>query len=130
MNYSVVSTRAIRAFTRCLILCAALSRTEVASGADGNTPSQGLAAKLETTGAIRDGAIGRYVEVASAWHPEAAARLALKTGDPTARQQRVEQSIHLWLACDPDSAKRWLAKINLPDETKQRWLSEKPASQF
>ena len=81
-------------------------------------------------GSIRESAIGTYVEAASMWHPEAAARLALKTTDSVARQQRVEHCFRLWLTCDPDSAREWLKEANLTEEQKRSLLSQKPSLEF
>jgi hypothetical protein len=74
-------------------------------------------------GPIRDSAIGTYVEAASAWHPEAAARLALKTSDPIQRQQRAEQCFRFWRASDPESTKRWLKETDFNEDIKSLWLS-------
>jgi hypothetical protein len=74
-------------------------------------------------GRVRDSAIGAYVEAASAWQFEAATRLAAKVSDLAARQQRIEQPFRLWLASDPQSAKRWLKNAELKDEFKVTLLS-------
>jgi len=81
-------------------------------------------------GPIRDSAIGAYVEAASAWHPEAAARLAVKTADPLARQERVRQCFRLWLACDSESAKQWLKQTDFAEEDKRSLLSQIPSLEF
>jgi len=82
------------------------------------------------SGSIRESAIGTYVEAASMWHPEAAARLALKTADVVARQQRVEHCFRLWLTCDPESAREWLKEANLAEEQKRSLLSQNPSQEF
>ena len=81
-------------------------------------------------GPIRDSAIGAYVEAANAWHPEAAARLAVKTADPLARQERVRQCFRLWLACDSESATQWLKQTDFPEEDKRTLMSQKPSLEF
>jgi hypothetical protein len=78
------------------------------------------------SGPLRESAIGSYVEEVRIWDPGAGCRLASKTVDAVARQQRTEQCFTLWQAWDPDSAQRWLKETDFPDEIKQRWLSEKP----
>jgi hypothetical protein len=82
------------------------------------------------SGALRDSAIGAYVEAAGAWQPEAAARLTLKTSDTTKRQQLVEQCFRFWRASDPASAERWLKGTDLDEQTKTAWLSAQTTSEF
>ena len=81
-------------------------------------------------GAVRENAIGSYLEAVRLWNPGAGARLALQTADPNVRQQRVEQCFVLWLAWDPAAAKDWLKQTDFPEDTKGRWLSEKPDNEF
>ena len=79
---------------------------------------------------VRESAIGSYAQTACLWNPEAATQMAFKTADLEAREQRVESCFRLWLAWDPNSAKRWLAATDFPEETRQRWLSEIPTPAF
>ena len=81
-------------------------------------------------GPVRESAISSYAEAVGQWNPEAGARLALKTADPAAREQRVKECFLQWLAWDSDSAKRWLKETSLPEGVKSRWLSEKPRPEF
>lgn len=69
---------------------------------------------------VWDKAIEAYVEAVHTWQPEAAARLAVKAKDPTARERTIEKAMTLWLKLDPAAAKQWLADAEIPDETKQR----------
>ena len=59
-------------------------------------------------GPVRESAIGSYVDSVRLWNPEAGARLALKTVDPVARENRVERCVRQWLAWDPAGARKWL----------------------
>jgi len=75
-------------------------------------------------GPTRDAAIGAFVEIASGWDSEAAARLSLKTQEPAAREQRVQQCFRAWLQVDPESAKGWLKETNFSEEIKAQWRSQ------
>jgi hypothetical protein len=75
-------------------------------------------------GAVRESAIGSYVEAVRMWNPGVGARLALLTADASEREQRVEPCIVLWLAWDPAAAKLWLKGTDFSDAIKNRWLQE------
>ena len=81
-------------------------------------------------GPIRDNAIETYVEAVHGWHPEAAARLAIRAQDAGARERAVEKALTLWLKVDPDAAKQWIASTEFQDETKQRLTALNPEAAF
>jgi hypothetical protein len=80
-------------------------------------------------GPVRESAIGTYAEAVSQWNPEAGARLALKTADPIARENRVQPCFGQWLAWNPVAAKAWLKETSFSDEVKGRWLAAPLAPQ-
>ena len=80
-------------------------------------------------GPVRESAIGSYVDSVCLWNPEAGVRLALKTVDPVARENRVERCVRQWLAWDPAGARKWLDQTNFPGEVKTRWLEEPSSNQ-
>jgi hypothetical protein len=81
-------------------------------------------------GVIRDAAIENYVEAVYGWHPEAAARRAIKASEPAVRERAVEKTMTLWLKLDPDAAKRWLADTEFSEETKRRWIDSNSTAEF
>jgi hypothetical protein len=81
-------------------------------------------------GVIRNAAIENYVEAVYAWHPEAAARCAIKASDPAVRERAVDKAMPLWLKLDPDAAKQWLADAEFSDETKRRWIASLSTAEF
>src|SRR5690606_34586842 len=74
------------------------------------------------SGQLRDNVIEACVEAVFVWQPEAAARLAAKIGDSTARERTIEKALAVWLQLDSDAAKRWLADAEFSNETKARWI--------
>jgi hypothetical protein len=87
-------------------------------------------AELPSDDPVRDDAIDTYVEWAHVWHPEMAARIALKAADAALRERMVEKALRVWLKVDPDSAKRWIADTELSEGAKQRLSSLEPEVEF
>jgi hypothetical protein len=82
------------------------------------------------SGPVRESAIGCHVEIVRLWNPELGVRLALKTEDPSERENRVRPCFVQWFAWDPSAARAWIKDAPIPDQTKIRWLSEKPEPVF
>lgn len=82
------------------------------------------------SGPVRESTIGCYVDVVRLWKPELGARLGLKTEDPSERENRVRPCFLQWIAWDPSAARAWIKDAPIADQTKTRWLSEKPEPVF
>jgi len=86
--------------------------------------------QLRADDPARDDAIDAYVEWVHVWHPEMAARLAIKAADTALRERLVEKALQVWLKVDPTSARRWIANAELPEQAKQRLSALEPESDF
>jgi len=82
------------------------------------------------SGRLRDNVIQACVEAVHVWQPEAAARLAAKITESSAREYNIEKALAVWLQLDGEAAKRWLADAAFSNETKARWIALKPESDF
>ena len=86
--------------------------------------STAAAAWLQTlpAGASRESAVQAYVAQLTYSSPELAAPWAETLTDENARFSQIENIARRWLEADRPAAEAWLAKVNLPDDRKQRLL--------
>jgi len=75
-------------------------------------------------GASREAAVQAYIGQLTYSSPEVAAPWAETLTDQNARFSQIENVASNWLKADRPSAEAWLAKVNLPDDRKQRLLKQ------
>jgi len=82
--------------------------------------------------ALQAGAAGYLLKQKDYDELPAALKCAHAGGSPMTSciARLVEQCFQLWLAWDPNSARRWLAGTDFSEEIKQHWLSESPPPVF
>ena len=88
--------------------------------------STGAGAWLQTlpAGATREAAVQAYVSDLAYSSPELAAPWAETLTDENTRFNQIENVARAWLQADRPSAEAWLAKVNLPDDRKQRLMKQ------
>jgi hypothetical protein len=74
-------------------------------------------------GPTRDFALKSYVESTAYWSPDKAAGMVGMINDQGRREETMEITMRLWSEVDPDSARTWLAKLNVPDNLRDRLQS-------
>jgi ABC-type proline/glycine betaine transport system substrate-binding protein len=77
----------------------------------------------------RDAAVASYIGVLAATAPERATPWIEEVKDSSARLESITTVAQQWLQSDRSSAEAWLAKMNLPAETKNQILhsTEQPS---
>ena len=75
-------------------------------------------------GASREAAVQAYVSQLAYSSPELAAPWAETLTDENLRNNQIENVARRWLETDRPAAEAWLAKVNLPDDRKQRLLGK------
>ena len=86
-------------------------------------PPPASGCKPSPAGASREAAVQAYVSRISYSSPELAAPWAETLTDQNQRNNQIENVARHWLQADRPAAEAWLAKVNLPDDRKQRLLS-------
>lgn len=73
-------------------------------------------------GAERDAALQASASRLVRLHPDLALEIATVISDPIVREEQASRAAAAWLACDPSSARSWIAQSSLPRALKQRLL--------
>ena len=71
-------------------------------------------------GTTRDAALKSYVESIAYWTPDKAAEITGLINDQTTRNESLDITMRSWSETDPATARNWLAKLNVPEESKVR----------
>jgi hypothetical protein len=71
-------------------------------------------------GTTRDAALKSYVESIAYWTPDKAAEITGLINDQTTRNESLDITMRSWSETDPATARNWLAKSNVPEESKAR----------
>jgi hypothetical protein len=79
-------------------------------------------------GTIRDIALKNFAEDITPSTPEQAAEIVASIGDSYEQAQAMEPLLRSWAETDPQSARDWLAHLNIAEGQKTRFLSFLPAN--
>jgi len=74
----------------------------------------------QPAGTIRDVALKNFAEDITQSTPEKAAEIVALIGNWSEQAQAMEPLMRSWAETDPQSARDWLAKLNVPEESKVR----------
>ena len=66
------------------------------------------------SGATRDAALKNFAETIAYWTPAKAAGIVGLISDPSEREQSAETIVRSWSETDPESARNWMARLNVP----------------
>lgn len=79
-------------------------------------------------GPVRDTVLKSFSESNASWTPDKAAGIVGLIRDPLTQEQSTEDIMRSWSKTDPNSARNWLAGLNLPEQSKIRLRSLLPAN--
>jgi hypothetical protein len=78
-----------------------------------------------SAGKARDAAIQAYCGAIVRDYPDTASQWAESIEDQKTRQRQIEFVARQWMGIDPAAARSWVTGTSLPEEIKQRILSQK-----
>jgi hypothetical protein len=89
------------------------------------TDPSSAATWLDSLGAdeSRDAAVGALIGRIASADPEAAVQWAVTINNTAMRETETQEALQAWFEGDPASARAWLAKSNLDNEIKRRFLA-------
>jgi len=99
------------------------SRNLMSAWANDDPTAAGQWLQTLPAGASREAALETYVSTLAYSSPELAAPLAETITVENLRNNQIENVARRWLETDHPAAAAWLARVNLPDDIKQRLLS-------
>jgi hypothetical protein len=98
------------------------ARDLISNWAQDDSTAAGQWLQTLPAGASRESAVQAYVGQLAYPSPELAAPWAETLTDQNTRFNQMENIARQWLNTDRSAAEVWLAKVNLPDDRKQRLL--------